>query len=142
MKKQHRIKFDNFNGTWKIIPFIALLIVAVAIGFFEVIKFENEIWNKTFAALANLIPALFLCRMFIYKNYVQYNKRGIVIKVKSWSSKTLTFNEISDVKLEDEKLLVSLDSGRNHTLNLSHIVEEDRHKLLDLILNYSDLKLA
>ncbi|SCY12153.1 hypothetical protein SAMN05192588_1250 [Nonlabens sp. Hel1_33_55] len=111
------------------------MIVAVAIGFFEVIKFQDEFWNKAFAAAANLFPVFYFGRVFWYKNYVQCNRRGIMIKVKSFSSTNFSFSDLNTVELEDNKLTIK-HGGKTSVLNLGHIVEKDQQKLLSLIENH------
>lgn len=130
-----QIKFDSFTGTWKVVPIIVLMIVAVAIGFFKVIKFENDLWYKVFAASANLFPVFYFGRMFWYKNYVQCNKHGIMIKVKSFSSTNFSFSDLNTVYLNNNKLTIK-HSGKTSVLNLSHIMQKDQYKLITVIENH------
>lgn len=101
-----RIKFDKIQSNWFFISIILLSIVCIIFGFFEIIKFENPKINKFISAIGCFSQALFFSRMFWFKNYVQWNKRGIVIRVKSFLGKSISFEDIRCSELYDDVLTI------------------------------------
>ena len=72
--------------------------------------------------------------MFWYKNYVQWNKKGAVIRVNSWSGKSLSFDQIKKTELTEKKLIITKDNGKTVTFDLNEIAESDTQKLNEIII--------
>jgi len=135
-----RIHFANLKRN-KFLGVLILVSALLALAFvFELISFENPKWNKYFLALAYLSNAIFISQMFWYKNYVQWSKRGILIKVKSWSSKNLKFEDITAIALENDILKITRH-GDMEVFDMNHIVAEDRNKLFQIIQEHTKLVL-
>ncbi len=84
-----------------------------------------------------LLQVTYFSKMFWYKNYVQWNNKGAVVKIDTFFfGKTLKFSEIQVTKLIDKKLIVTKFNGQKITFDLKNIVEEDREKLNKIITQY------
>lgn len=112
---------------------LLLAVIGGVIGAFELIPFENLRWNKYLLGISSLFNAVFVSHFFWYKNYVQWTKRSIMIKVKSWSRKNIKFEEITEVTLENKVLKVINISNDLQEFDLNHIVKEDRDKVYSFI---------
>ena len=134
--KMKRIKFDNLQANWFFISLIVLSMICLLIGSFELIPFENPIINKRIAAVGFASQAIFISRTFWYKNYLQWNKKGIFIRINSFSGKSIAFKTIDKTKIENNVLTISKKDGVTFDFNLNGIDENDSKKLNDIIKQY------
>ncbi|PIB27863.1 hypothetical protein BFP78_15750 [Gaetbulibacter sp. 5U11] len=132
MKKIH---FGNLNkkGRWILLPLILIGLFLIINGTFDFIEFANPKMNKYLNAIGYLIVFGFSTQMFWYQNYVQWNKRGILIRIKSFFGKNIKFKEIKSSELNDKKLIIIETYGNKIEIDLSHIIESDVEKLMDII---------
>ena len=132
MKKIH---FGNLNkkGRWILLPVILIGLFLIINGAFDFIEFTNPKMNKYLNAIGYLIVFGFSTQMFWYQNYVQWNKRGILIKIESFFGKNIKFKEIKSSELNDKKLIILETYGNKIEIDLSHIIESDVEKLMDII---------
>jgi len=72
--------------------------------------------------------------MFWYKNYVQLNKKGAVIRINSWNGKSLSFDQIKKIELIEKKLIITKENGNTVTFDLNEIAESDTQKLNEIII--------
>ena len=72
--------------------------------------------------------------MFWYKNYVQWNKKGVVVRINSFLGKTLRFDEIKKTELIEKKLIITKDNGTTVTFDLNKTAESDQQKLNEIIV--------
>ena len=72
--------------------------------------------------------------MFWYKNYVQWNKKGAVVRVNSWISKSLNFDQIKKTELIQNTLIITKKNGDTVTFDLNEIKEADSQKLNEIIV--------
>lgn len=136
LKKMRRIKFDNLQSNWFFISLILLSLVCIIFGFFEIIKFENPKANKIITAIGYFTQALFFSRMFWYRNYVQWNKKGITIRIKPFWGKSISFGDIKNSRLENNVLTVFKKDGGSYNFDLKNVDVNDSKKLNDLINQY------
>jgi hypothetical protein len=131
-----RIKFDNLQSNWLFISLILISLFCIIFGVFEIIEFENPKINKRISAIGYLSQAIFFSRMFWFKNYVQWNKKGIVIRIKSFFGKSISFENIKNSKLENNILTIYENNGKNYNFDLTEIDEKDSKKLSEIINKY------
>lgn len=131
-----RIKFDNLQISWFFISMIVLSLVCIIFGFFEIIQFENPIINRRISAIGYASQAVFFSRMFWYKNYLQWNKKGMFIRINSFFGKSISFKTIESAKLENHILTIYKNDGKSFDFDLSDIAENDSKKLNDIINQY------
>ena len=129
-----RIYFDNLNKNWFFITILVLSIVFLLVGIFEFIPFENPKINKRISGVGFLLQALFFSRMFWYKNYIQWNKKGAVIRINSFIGKSLSFDQIKTTELNEKKLKITKTNGKIVTFDLDEIAESDTQKLNEIIV--------
>jgi hypothetical protein len=81
MKKIHfnHLRFKNWSTL-----IIALAFICVIAGFFELFPFHNEKNHSKVSALGYLLTAIYYSKMFWYRNYVEWNKLGMNIKLNKW----------------------------------------------------------
>ncbi len=129
-----RIHFDNLNKNWFLVTILILSIIFLLVGIFELIPFENQKINKRISGVGFLLQTLYFSRMFWYKNYIQWNKKGAVIKINSFLGKSLSFNQIKTTELNEKKLIITKDNGKIITFDLNEITESDTQKLNEIIV--------
>ncbi len=128
-----RIHFDNMkNKVW--VSMIILSLVFIIIGGFELIEFENPKVNKIISAIGFFLQAIYFSRLFWYKNTVQWNNKGIVIRVKSFFGKSLRFDEIKATELNGKILTLTKTNGKKIILELNEFSESDTHKLNEIMI--------
>jgi uncharacterized RDD family membrane protein YckC len=114
---------------------IAILILSgifIVCGGFEL--FENPKTNKTLTIIGFLFQIIYFSSMFWYKNYVQWNKKGAVIRINSWSGKSLSFDQIKKTELIEKKMIITKDNGNTVTFDLNEISESDTQRLNEIIV--------
>lgn len=131
-----RIKFDNLQTNWLFISLILISIFCIIFGFFEIIEFENPKINKRISAIGYLSQAIFFSRMFWFKNYVQWNKKGIVVRIKTFFGKSISFENVKNSKLENNILTIYENNGKSYNFDLTEIDEKDSKKLNEIINKY------
>ena len=129
-----RIHFDNLNKNWFLITILVLSIVFLLVGIFEFIPFENPKINKGISGIGFLLQGLFFSRMFWYQNYMQWNKKGAVIRINSFFGKSLSFDQIRMTELDGKTLKITKTNGEIVIFNLNEIAESDTQKLNEIIV--------
>ncbi len=129
-----RIHFDNISKSWFLITILILSIIFLLVGIFEFIPFENPKINKGLSGIGFLLQALFFSRMFWYKNYVEWNKKGATIRVNSFLGKSIMFDNIKKTELDDQKLVITQKNGKKFMFDLNEIAESDTQKLNEIIV--------
>jgi len=128
-----KIQFDNLNN-WIWIVILILSLIFILIGSFELIEFENPKLNKSISAIGFFLQVIYFSKMFWYKNYVQWNKKGVVVRINSFMGKTLRFDEIKKSELIEKKLIITKDNGTTVTFDLNKIAKSDQQKLNEIIV--------
>jgi len=137
-----RITFDNLQNT-KARIIIILAGVLTLIGVFKPFNLFSEEIYKWLFALGVLLQTLFFSRMFWFKNYVQWNKKGMVIKLNSrfGFGKSIKFEEIKTINFGVDTIEITLFGGRNKkVVNISNIDLADRQTLRQILRKYSRQK--
>lgn len=128
-----RIHFDNMKN-WIWISTLILALIFILIGSFEVFEFENPKTNNWISAVGFLLQLIYFTRIFWYKNYFQWNKKGAYIRINSFVGKTLKFDEIKTTELNEKKLTITKDNGKKVTFDLNDIAESDIQKLNEVVV--------
>jgi hypothetical protein len=128
-----RINFDNLgkNRDWILILILSLIFILVGELPFEL---ENPKMYKYIRATGFLLQILYFSKLFWFKNTVQWNKKGAVIRINSFMGKSLNFNQIRKTELNENKLIIAKDDGEIITFNLNEIIESDTQKLNEIIM--------
>lgn len=83
-----------------------------------------------------------LSKLFWHKNTVQWNKKGIVIRIKSILGSSLLFCDIKAVNLHQNIWTLNRSDGSNIQIDLNEIEETDTLKLKEIIIENSIAKTA
>lgn len=132
MKKIHFGNLERKIGLLVIIGSVVGLSLIIN-GAFEIFQFENRTMSKYLNATGFILIAIFSTRMFWYKNYVQWSKNGILIRIKSVFGKNIKFKEIKSSELTDKKLIITETYGNKIEIDLSQIIDSDIEKLMNII---------
>ena len=128
-----RIHFDNMkNRIW--ISMIMLSLVFIITGGFELIEFTNPKVNKIIYATGFFLQAIYFSRLFWHKNTVQWNDKGIVIRIKSFLGKSLRFDEIKATELNGRILTLTKYNGKTITIDLNDFAESDTQRLNEIMV--------
>jgi len=129
-----KIYFDNISDwkkNWLKLSLLILSLILLFIGIFADIFSENL--NKWIKATGFLFIGLFYMSKLIRKNYVQWNKIGMTVRINSYfREKRLTFNEINSYKFMDDILLI-IQSNKTIQLDLNNIIDSDKKRLIQII---------
>ena len=120
------------NWIWIVVLILSLIFILV--GSFELFEFENPKLNKRMSAVGFFLQGIYFSKMFWYKNYVQWNKKGAVVRINSFMAKTLKFNEIKTTELSEKKLIITKFGGNKVTFDLNEIAESDTQTLNEIII--------
>jgi uncharacterized membrane protein YobD (UPF0266 family) len=102
-------------------------------GIFDISVFNDSSLNKSFIKIGFLFQVLFFGRMFVYKNYVQWNSIGIYIKVNQFFGTNLNFNDIKSINYQDNSILIKKYNNKEIVINLSNIQSSDTLNLFEII---------
>ena len=128
-----RIKFDNLSKDWKLRLLIIFSIIFLFIGIFEIPIFNNSRFNELLIKIGFLFQVLFFGRMFVYKNYVQWNKKGIYIKVNRFLGTNLSFDDIAKIDYQNDIILIKKKNDKEIPINLHNIHPSDTLNLFEII---------
>ncbi|MFT7033270.1 MAG: hypothetical protein ACJA2S_001776 [Cyclobacteriaceae bacterium] len=124
-----RIHF-NVKRDWKMIVLLIISAVCWVVGSYEVFVIDKM---GPYLTTALLLQIIYLSKMFWYKNYVVWNKKGGVIRIKSFFGESLKSNEIRSTELIDGVLTINKNGGERIAIDLNHIQGEDSQKLKTII---------
>ena len=129
-----RIHFDHLGKGKYWIILIILSLIFIVIGIAEPFEFENEKIYKYISATGFLLQAIYFSKLFWYRNTVQWNNKGIVIRIKSFLGKSLRFDEIKATEINEKILTLTKSDGKIITLDLNEFAESDTQKLNEIMI--------
>jgi hypothetical protein len=137
MKKIHfnHLTFKNWTSVLMLISLVFILI-----GSFEIIEFEYKRTNKILASIGFFIQATYYSKMFWYKNYVEWNKQGMNIKINRLISKSITFKNVAKLELHNSNLKIIQKSGSDKIFEIHNIASTDLEKLVKIITQNSGIE--
>lgn len=131
-----RIHFDKLSVDWVRVTLLIASALCILIGYGMIFNYENGL----ISAFGFLIQIFILSRIFWYKNYVQWNKKGIVIKTNPIKSKTINFEDVETIIAEQESIIIQLLHNTNKKINLKEIHEDDKNHLIRILVEHSNAK--
>ncbi|ATA89342.1 hypothetical protein CGC58_06155 [Capnocytophaga stomatis] len=75
-------------------------------------------------------------KMFWFRNFVEWNRRGIIIKVNNFWGKTFSFDDIRCFHIENKILEITKENGTKKHINLDGICLESIQKLEKILAKY------
>jgi len=129
-----RIRFDNLgkNKYWIIIMILALIFILI--GFFQPFEIKNPKIYKYLNVTGFLLQTIYWSKLFWFKNTVQWNKKGAVIRINSFMGESVSFKEIKKTELVEKKLTIEKNNGEILRFDLNEILESDTQKLNEIII--------
>lgn len=130
-----KIKFDQLNFRNNKAQFFLMVLTGILIllNFFEVFNNSDPRISKYSNVIAYFILALIFSKMFCFKNYVQWNKKGIMIKLNGSWGKNYKFEEISNFKIQENELIIAKFNGQTNAFNLQNIEPESINNLINIL---------
>ncbi|WP_405250521.1 hypothetical protein [Dokdonia sp. Asnod3-C12] len=128
-----KINFENLSWNWTRITLLILASLCLLVGSGLILNYENGL----ITSLGFVILIIMLSKRFWYKNYVEYNRLGIVIKLNLITDRTIKFNEIDKININDNKLIVKINSERKLEFQITDIDSSDINKLLRILVENS-----
>tara|TARA_R110002051_G_scaffold202618_1_gene269218 strand:- start:574 stop:987 length:414 start_codon:yes stop_codon:yes gene_type:complete len=133
MNKMH---FENLRD-WKLVSILIISAILLILGIFEPFEFISpEIYDKILPA-GFLLQIIYTSRIFWYKNYVQWNKLGMTLKINSFFGKHYSFDQISGVEMNTDTLTITKTNGTKTAYNIAGMEKRDALQLQHLILERS-----
>lgn len=131
-----RIYFDNLSKEKFWLLFLILSLVFVLIGLFEPFGIENTGFRKYAPELGFLTLVIYLSRLFWHTNKIQWNKKGIVIRIGYSLGKSLKFNEIKATEMTENVLTIIKKDREEIRIDLSEILISDAQKLNQILSDH------
>ncbi len=78
-----RIHFNYLGNDNSWILLITLSLVFIGTGIIEPFEFENQKIYKYLSSCGFLLQSIYFSKLFWFKNTIQWNDKGIVIRIKS-----------------------------------------------------------
>jgi len=131
MKKIYFDDISNIKKNWQKSGVLILGLLLIIFGTFTDILSED--WNKWIKASGFLLFSIYYLRKVIRKNYVQWNKIGMTVRINTYLlEKRITFKEINSYELINDNLRV-FQSNKTMELDLSNVLESDKERLIKII---------
>jgi len=131
-RKMRKIYFEKLDGLTNKLVAIPMLI-AFGVYFYTAFNLSDSIYHKISAIIAFGLASVFLGKQFFFRNYIGWNKLGIVIKLNSFWSKTLSFKKIELFDFNNDFLEIRLGDGTEFSFRLANIKKEDVERLKELL---------
>jgi len=134
MKKIYFDDISNFRKNLLQKSIFLIGISCILFGFFYSTMNEIEpIWIKRMKSIGFLLFAVYFISKVIRKNYVQWNKIGMTVRINTYfREKRLTFNEVDSYEFINDILRV-FQSNKTIELDLSNVLESDKERLIKII---------
>ncbi|NOR28054.1 MAG: hypothetical protein GQ540_05955 [Lutibacter sp.] len=134
MKKIYFDDITNFRKTWILKSIFLIGIICILVGFFyNPINEIETVWIKRIKQIGYLFFAFYFINKIIRKNYVQWNKVGMTVRINSYlQEKRVTFNEVYSYELINDYLRI-FQSNKTVDLDLSNVLDSDKERLIEII---------
>lgn len=130
-----KINFQNLDKKNYWIVLILLSLVLILIGFTAPLDSVPPKTYKYIIACGFFMQTLYFSRLFWYKNTVQWNGKGIVIRINSFFGVSLRFDDIQTTVLDNKLLTITKTNNRKITIDLSDILKTDALKLQQIMID-------
>ena len=134
------IKFHELD--WRnnklVMLFCILTLIFIPLSLFDVWDFLGEKTVKLITAVCYLGLALNHLYPFFYRNHVQWNKGGIVIRVNSFWGFNFSFADVKRIEYAEDRYTVYKYSNgwKPKVINLKGIDQESKERLLEILRHH------
>lgn len=112
--------------------------ILMVLSLFGVFSFLGEKQTGLLLGICALIVSVSLLQPFFYRNHVQWNKRGINIRINEFWGKNYSFDNIKLVNYKEDQYTIITDSGKSGIINLEGIDGESKSRLLNILQSHTE----
>ena len=127
-----KFQFDNFNNTY-LVSLQVFSVSCMIIGGFELVEFKNPDLYVLLQSVGFLTQFFVFSRSFWFQHYIQWNKRGMMIRSKSFGLQSFRFRDIENVELDQDVLTITKKDGGCYDFDVQGVRPTDSKKLVRLI---------
>ena len=127
-----QIHFHNLekNKSWTIL-LLVMVIILMFLGYYPLgIAHNTQEYIRISVFLALIYHN---SRIFWYKNNIQWNRKGAIIRIKTFFGKSINFNDIKSVSLNGKILTITKKRQREIRYDLNEYAHADVQKLHKII---------
>lgn len=138
----NEIKLKSWSG---ILTFLSLILCCIGMfGSFELLDYDLNRTSNLLSAMGILTISFVHSKMFWYKNYAEWNKKGMNLKLNEFWGKQIIFDFVSRVDFDDETCILKIidNRGFEKTFNTTDIHKEDIDKLVFILNKNVGLKVV
>ena len=130
-----KIKFLNINSRCNFLVLFILVVAVVANSLMglEFITFENPQVQKILSVVTYSLIALYLSRIFWYKNVIQYNKNGFTARINSFWGINKKYEDIIKIEVLENKINLTEYNGNISSIDINKIEESSKIQLLEFL---------
>lgn len=129
MKKVHFDKLDGRKNKLLAIPMILFLLIYVYTAFTN----RDSNLHQIAAITGFGFAVIFLGKQFFYRNYVGWNKKGLLLRLNSFTSKSIPFHRIESYNISNGRLEIFRKDQKHFTFKLEGISDQDIKKILEIL---------
>ncbi|NER10419.1 hypothetical protein SAMN06265375_10133 [Muriicola jejuensis] len=127
-----RIYFDKMDSRSKKVLAIPMIIF---LGIYIYSAFNNR--GSVLQSVSGIIGFGFfiflMSKQFFFKNYVGWNRMGLIIKLNSFWPRNINFGDIKSYKIENNRLHILRKNGSEFNFNLENIGVDDENKIRNIL---------
>lgn len=129
------IKFEELSFKTKPLSFVLLMLSAsfILLNVFDCLNFLTSDTRKWIIVVCSLYSAMHGLRPFYYRNYVQWNKRGMTLRVNNFWGCNFSFANVEKILCQESEYTVVLRTGKRKVINLTGIETGSKTKLLQVL---------
>ncbi|WP_157472068.1 hypothetical protein [Neolewinella persica] len=72
-------------------------------------------------------------RRFFHRHYVEWNKRGMTLRVNSFWGLNLSFSDVKNVVFSEDSYTLNMYGGSTKNIDLAGIEQQSKERLLTLL---------
>lgn len=137
--KYSKLYFNDLNSKSGVI--IAVLMLLCLVLYFVAVFSETEnSYTRFLLPFSNIMVIFIFGRTWLYRNSVQWNKKGMTLKIKqTFIGTSFLFEDVKLIKTENKQLEILLRTNEVLKFDLTHIKENEIEKLENIIKKHSDI---
>lgn len=133
------LKFKSWSSV-----LVLVSIVFIIIGNFDFLPIQYKEFTKHFSKIGFFMQALYFSKVLWYKNYAEWNKKGMNLKLNEFWGKQIVFDFVSRVDFDNETQILKIidNRGFEKIFNATDIQKQDIDKLLAILYENVGLKVV
>lgn len=137
--KYSKLYFNDLNsksGTIIAVLTLLCLVLYFVAGFSE----TENLYIRFLPLFLNVMFIFLFGRTLLYRNSVQWNKKGMTLRIKqTFKATDFVFEDVKMIKTENKQLEILLRTNEVLKFDLTHIKENEIEKLENIIKKHSDI---